>query len=410
MNPVIILDGDRGDITSLGLGWLFARRGIDVYLAMDQKNKFSTVKFSSYFKKIYNVPGIGYNREVVKKFLKNIRLNNRAVVYPFTDPNTQILSEIKDELPDNYYYVVGDKEAVEILVKKDRFYQTLQNSRINYPLTYFPKDQDSIQEIGDMVSYPVFVKPSISQLFLKILSEKKTSEESYFKKKFKHGFVAYSKKELTKYFQFSTRYGMKVTVQEIVPGPPNSSYQLEGYYNSYYNPDILFARQRLRIDPLDFGDAVLSISIPIEKLTEEKKLINEFIKSIGYKGLMSAEFKKDARDGKMKILEVNARPWLNCWLSSVCGSDILFYSYLDAIGEKTKYIEDYKIGVKSIILPSDLLASAKMVKAGSLSFQEWIRSYLGKKCVNYFSRDGLKSFIMFCIVEALKTLKNYLKR
>ncbi|MCW3975846.1 MAG: hypothetical protein NWE86_06360 [Candidatus Bathyarchaeota archaeon] len=410
MNPVIILDGDRGDITSLGLGWLFARRGIDVYLAMEQNNKFNTAKFSSYFKKVYNIPGIGYNREVVKRFLKNFCLSNRAVVYPFTDSNTLILSEIKDELPDNYYYVVGDKEAVETLVKKDKFYQTLQHSRINYPLTYFPKDQDSIQQIGAMVSYPVFVKPSISQLFLKILSEKKTSEESYFRKKFNHGFVAYSKKELTKYYQFSTRHGMKVMVQELIPGPPSSSYQLEGYYNSYYDPDIIFARQRLRIEPLDFGDAVLSISIPIKKLTEEKKVINEFIKSIGYKGLMSAEFKKDPRDGKMKILEINTRPWLNCWLSSVCRSDIIFYSYLDAIGEKTKNIEEYEIGVKSIILPSDLLASAKMLKAGNLSFQDWIRSYLGKKCVNYFSRDGLISFIMLCIVEALKILKNKLKR
>lgn len=63
---------------------------------------------------------------------------------------------------------------------------------------------------------------------------------------------------------------------------------------------------------------------------------------------MSAELKKDARDGILKFFKINARVWWHFWLSAKCGVDIVFSSYLDAIGEKTEYTREYETDVKGV--------------------------------------------------------------
>lgn len=89
---------------------------------------------------------------------------------------------------------------------------------------------------------------------------------------------------------------------------------------------------------------------------------------------MSAEFKRDSRDGKLKFLEVNARPWWHFWLSAKCGVDILYYSYLDTIGEKIGYTDEYKTNVKGIYLNNDLLLLAHDFLNGNLDLRKWLSS------------------------------------
>lgn len=393
-DPVIVLGGG---LTGLGLVRTLGRRGIDVYLVVDRKDE---VVFSKYCKGSFVASGMRYNREILKKLLRKIgrSLSRRVVVYPTSDLDALNLSELKDDLSDDCHFVVGDKEPVKVLVNKSKFYKALDRSGIDYPVTYFPEDMEDARRIGAKITYPIFIRPSITQLFNEILSIGTK------------GFIAYSSRELMEYYRSATRYGIEVMFQEIIPGPPSNSYQLEGYYNMDHRPTVLFARQRLRIWPLDFGNTTLCVSIPLAKLAKEKKMVNEFIRKIGYNGLMSAEFKKDVRDGTLKFLEINARAWWHFWLSAKCGVDIIFYSYLDAIGEKTKYIEEYETGIKSIYLLYDLATSAKMLLNGNLSFPNWISSLHGSKQFAFFQGGDLSPFIMDCATKGLLLLKRELRR
>jgi len=124
---------------------------------------------------------------------------------------------------------------------------------------------------------------------------------------------------------------------------------------------------------------------------------------------MSAEFKKDERDGKMKILEINARAWWHFWLSADCGADIMFSSYLDAIGEKNEYIENYKIGLKSIYFLPDFMASFSMFIKRNLSLAEWINSLKGISVSTFFSRADFSPFLMTIYYNIL-TLKQQINQ
>ena len=116
----------------------------------------------------------------------------------------------------------------------------------------------------------------------------------------------------------------------------------------------------------DFGNTTLCVSISISTLSLENKKISSFLKNIKYNGLGSAEFKKDPKDGQLKLLEINARPWIHSWFSKRCGIDILFSSYLDAIGEKADLNQKYVIGIKSIHLQNDLEASMHLINEASM--------------------------------------------
>jgi len=392
-NPVIVLGGD---LAGLWLARTFGRRGIDTYLVVDQVD---AAVFCKYCKRSFILPGMRQNQEVLKNFLTKMgnTLSRRAVVYPTSDLDALHLSRIKEELADDFHFVVGDKESVRLLVEKIRFYKALDRNGIDHPTTYFPENIDDVQRIGAEISYPIFVRPSNSQLFKQAFGSGK-------------GFFAHSLKELVDYYRLATRHGIEVMVQEIIPGPPSNSYQLEGYYSKDHRPTVLFARQRLRIWPLDFGNTTLCVSIPLARLAKEKKMVNEFIKTIGYHGLMSAEFKEDARDGTLKFLEINARAWWHFWLSARCGADIIFASYLDAIGEKTEYTEEYETGVKSLYFLADLGISMKMVLRGDLRFPDWISSLTGATEYTFLQRDDLSPFIMDGATRGFQTLKKELRR
>lgn len=390
-NSVIVLGGG---ISGLGVVRALGRHGIDTYLVVDRKNP---AIFSKYCKGIFLVPEMKSNREVLMDIFRKVgSLSRRVVIYPTSDPIALNLSRMKNDLPDDYHFVVGERKPVEILVNKSKFYKALDRNGIDYPVTYFPEDVEDVERIGAKIAYPIFIRPSFSHLF------------SRFFGRGRKGFIAYSSRELTDYYRLATKYGIEVMFQEIIPGPPSNSYQLEGYYDMNHNPTVLFARQRLRIWPPSFGNTTLCVSIPLAKLAKEKEMINEFIRTIGYHGLMSAEFKEDARDGILKFFEINARAWWHFWLSAKCGADIIFSSYLDAIGEKTEYIEEYETGVKSIYLLNDLRTSASMFLNGNLGFSEWLSSLRGKKQFAFFAKDDLSPFIMDVTNQALQPLKRIL--
>ncbi|MHA2002810.1 MAG: carboxylate--amine ligase [Candidatus Thorarchaeota archaeon] len=390
-NPVVVIGGG---VTGHGLERTFGRKGIDVFVISHRRDP---VVFSKYCKKSFTATGKRYDITSLKRVLRVVskEFSRRAVVYPTSDLDALNLAQLKDELRDDYYFAVGNEDAVRTLVDKRRFYKVLSKNNIAHPKTYFPEDLKEAHQLGTQLDYPVFIRPSITQLFTKVFP------------KSGKGFVAHTPRELVYYYRLATQHGIDTMFQEVIPGPPTNSYQLEGYYNAKHNPLAIFARQRLRIWPPDFGNTTFCVSIPMEALAEQRSVIDQLIGTIGYHGLMSAEFKIDDRDGSLKLLEINARPWWHFWLSESCGVSIALTSYLDATGEmgvQTRR-EQYEIGVKSMHLSADIRAAAHMIRNKELSFREWSSSIRGVRCFVFLSRDDLLPFITSSLTEGYHFLR-----
>jgi len=376
-NPAIVLGG--GASTGLGAIRSLGRAGVTVYHIEEEK---TVAKYSKYCKKYFISPRISHNKSKLKRVLLKLQhqIRDTAVLFPAADSYAFLLSDLINELA-GFYLPIAKKEVMEILINKRRFYESLMKKNIPHPSTHFPENIENLRKIGKEISYPIFIKPYISQTFAKRFRRK--------------GFVANSEGELLRYLAFLRRESVDVMIQEIIPGPPTNHIFLDGYLDKDSDPKAFFVRRRLRMWPLAFGNSSLCISVQASEMASLKEMLFLYLKSINWRGIFSAEFKKDQRNGVFKLLEINSRTsaWFNT-LSTKCGINIMLIAYLDAIGRGTQYSEDYEAGVKWVYLKDDLRSSVKMFMNGDLSIREWISSLLGKKDYLLYAKDDLGPFVL----------------
>jgi len=366
-NVAVLFGGDS--ITALGFMRNLGRNGVPTFYVGEKRCE---AIFSRYCKRYFLVPEIEHNIEVLERFLKKLekQLKNYAVIFPGSDLFCLGLSEVGSE---NYHVLLANKETVETLVNKKRFYQSLAKRNIPHPTTYFPQNPDDIENMRKKVSYPVYIRPSISQIFVERFHEK--------------GFLAKSEEEMIGYYKLASRHNVEVMVQEIILGPAANLFGVNGYFDKESNPHGLFAYRRLREWPHKFGNNTLIESVSTPSTSSIKDVVTDYLRDLRYHGLIDAEFKKDPRDGVFKLLEINARCWWQNSFPTKCGINLVFMAYLDAISEKMDYTENYAIGVKWLYFFNDFRSSIKMIRDKETTFHEWLSSFRGTKDYAFFSPD-----------------------
>ena len=169
--------------------------------------------------------------------------------------------------------------------------------------------------------------------------------------------------------------GVEFLLQEYVPGPPTSHVFLDGYVDRSGAIRACLARRRLRMHPQMFGNSTLSVTIPLDEVGDAYASLRRLFEGVGFVGLFDAEFKQDARDGRFRILEVNARPWWQLALAGASGLDVCTMAYLDALGEPLPRVEGYRLGTTWVHPVPDLQAwwSARRhrSRAGGLPLRAW---------------------------------------
>ena len=386
-NTAIVLGGG---VNGLGLARNLGRNGVCVYCVTDNVN---AVMFSRYCKKYFIVRHIQENKDALRLFLNKMgkKLNDYAILFPATDLFSLHLSDLKDELEGNYHVLLPGAEVVKTLVEKKRFYHSLSKNGVPHPATFFPASIQEVGEISKEIKYPVFIRPSISQIFHRKFGKK--------------GFVANSEDELIHYYLLASKHKIDVVLQEVIPGPANFIYGIAGYFDKTSYPKAFFAYRRLRGWPLTFGINSLIESIPISDVASIKETTESYLHQLGYHGIMEAEFKRDPRDDVFKLLEINARSWWQNSLPSKCGINIVFIAYLDSIDEELQYSEDYEVGIKWSHFLNDLKSAIKT--SGNMTLNDWIASLKGIKDWAFFSVDDPLPWIVsnfFSIYEWLKSL------
>jgi D-aspartate ligase len=374
--PAVVVGGG---IYALAAIRALGRKGVPVYYIDNWKNG---AMYSSYCKKSFIAPSISESKNLLKSALLKLRsLASGAVLFPASDSMAMHMSNLRDELV-NYILTVPKKEILETLINKRRFYESLTKQNVPHPITFYIEDYETVMKIAKRITYPTYIRPSFSQQFSKIFQRK--------------GFVAKSAEELLRYFKLTKNAKMEVMIQEIIPGPPTSHIFVDGYMDSGTNPKVFFARQRLRMWPLTFGNSTLCKSISIEQVISQKEMLSRYLRSVNYSGIFSAEFKKDERDGTFKMLEINSRTsaWFSA-LSAKCGVNIMLIAYLNAIGKDTEYTEKYEAGFKWLDLENDIKAVVSLMSNGELTIPTWLSILLQphQECFP-FAKDDLDPFIV----------------
>jgi D-aspartate ligase len=206
----------------------------------------------------------------------------------------------------------------------------------------------------------------------------------------KKGFVANSEDELMKYYLLASNHKINVMFQEVIPGlAAKNIFGVEGYFDKNCDPKALFAHCRLRGWPPMFGNTCLRESIPISEVTAPCEVTKNYLSRLGYHGLMEAEWKKDPRNGVFKLLEINARQSMQNSLPTRCGINLVLMAYLDTIGEKLRYADNYEKGIRWIDFVNDL----QSVISTNTAIKDWLVSLKDVREWSSFATDDVKPWI-----------------
>jgi D-aspartate ligase len=130
--------------------------------------------------------------------------------------------------------------------------------------------------------------------------------------------------------------------------------------------------QELRCDPIGFGPA--SVSTPVVD-EETDEICDRFLSRLGYKGICEIEMKRDLRDGRVKLIEVNPRLSGGGDAAPYAGVDLCWLHYLDLVGEKVALVGPRKREFRHIVLRADARAIPAYRRAGLVSWRDVFRSY-----------------------------------
>jgi len=255
----------------------------------------------------------------------------KAVLIAGADDAALWLTDLPNtELASRYFLSTSSRETQEILQDKSRFSTFLQSAHIPHRTFRIECDAD-IEAIPFDELDRVFIKPVNSQKFSDVTGVK--------------GIWVTRKDELHAAWRRLHDQGFRLMAQEYVPGTASDHYFVDGFLDGSGDMTGLFARQRIRISPPDFGNSSYCRSIPLEQLQTPIDNIKRLLAELNYRGIFSAEFKRDKRDGVYRILEVNTRAWTYVEFAARCGVNVCEMAYQDALGLPVhQATRDYKVG------------------------------------------------------------------
>jgi predicted ATP-grasp superfamily ATP-dependent carboligase len=151
-------------------------------------------------------------------------------------------------------------------------------------------------------------------------------------------------------------------------------------------PTALFCHRRLREKPPWGGVSVLSESAPLDPdlVAAGTRLLD----ALGWHGVAMVEFKRDARDGTPRLMEINARFWGSLQLAVDAGVDFPNILVDGAFGAGPAQPPVYKVGVRNRWLMGDLDALLLRLIGGRRQPDAWHRGSRLGAVLSFFKLWG----------------------
>lgn len=376
--------------SGLALVRSLGRKGVPVY-AMD--HTVTNVGLYSKYAQRYICPDPKIQPDKLLKCLKKLRQKAacRPVLFPTGDEYVLFVSRNRGKLDKDFEIVMADRQVQEDLVSKSGLHEIAIRAGIPEPQTFIIKSPNELSYVSEEMSYPCILKPVYSKSWRKpeivaLIGRRKVISVD-------------TPERLIYWYKKTALIEPRMIIQEVIPGGDDHLYYVPSYVDR--NSRILgaFIGRKVRVAPIHFGSASFVETVYDPELLElNRKLLN----SVKYRGLVGVEFKLDPRDGKYKLIEVNARWGLWDGLGAYCGVDLGYIAYLDAIGQKVEPVSKYKAGKKWFSLDRDLSAFLQYRKEGSLTLRNWLATLSFSMMHACFAREDLR--------PSLKLVKNNLDK
>jgi len=361
----------------LGITRSLGRSGVHVY-GIDWNPE--AVGFLSKFcrKKIILPYPVMYEKKCLDEILKIGKECNSAVLIPANDLFVELISKYEDRLSEHFLFNIPASSIVDTVATKSKQYKFAKKIGIPIPVTFSPASIDDLSKNAISLTYPVIIKGAKSHEWTSAFSCK--------------AFLASNDEELRNYYVLASNKDIDIVVQELIVGPNTEHFKVCAYYSKENELLGIFSAQKIRQFPTNFGIGSYMKSYKIVDLIQ---LGRKFFEGLGYTGMGSIEFKRDERDGRFKLIELNSRFWLQNIQAYNAGINFPYINYLDCIGAKTIPCLTFSNNIYWLDLIQDFRSFLDKRKRGEESMFTWIKSLRHANCFAYFSGDDLLPILKY---------------
>lgn len=357
--PVIVLGGDT---TALSIARSLGPRGVDVYGV----GVAPWVEASRHLRPLPVTVPPGTDADVAwaaHLLGPDVPAHlHGAVVLAGSDVGLTAIARHRDALLGRYRLDESDVAAQLDMLDKLATYTRAREADVPTPLFWQVGAPEDLERHRPELVYPLIVKPLLSH-------------------EFKARFPGTRKFRLVQdWAGLRTAHrelheaGIAVMLVEQIPGTDEQLCSYATYLDAAGNPTYDFVKRVIRRFPPGEGLACHHVTDDGAVAAEVKELALRLLKHVGLRGVANVEFIRDLRDGRLKLVECNARFSAADPLPTAAGLDLPLHVYSRVLGRPHEMPATYPGGLH-MIYPTDDLRAFLALRAGTgLTLRAWLRS------------------------------------
>lgn len=344
------------DYKALGIVRSLGRHGIPVWVVRDEH---LIATYSRFATRCLTWPADGESERIA--FLLELAERHRLAgwaLYPTDDETASFLARNRGQLAP-FLITTPPWEILRWAYDKRLSYQHAAATGVPHPRTHYPRDR---ADLGTMeISYPVILKPAIRATQNRLTMSKAWRVDD-------------RDSLLTRYDEAAELMDPSlIMVQELIPGGGERQLSYAALCRDG-RPIASVVARRTRQWPMDFGRASTFVETIDDVQVEASAM--RLLGALCFTGIVEVEFKKDSRDGTLKLLDINPRAWGWHSLGRAAGVDFPYLLWLMLSGQELPRIRG-RVGVRWVRALTDVPTVLREMRAGRLSLPTYLRSLRG---------------------------------
>jgi predicted ATP-grasp superfamily ATP-dependent carboligase len=258
--------------------------------------------------------------------------------------------------------IEANDDILLAMLDKQRTYDLAADMGVGAPRTVTAYSHDEARQgLRAGLAYPCAVKPTRSDTLLRNAPDFKNPK----------GSIVHDESELHDYLDglFAAEVGALVT--EIIPGDDDRYCSYYTYLDERGQPLAHFTKRKPRQYPIEFGLGTFHVT---KWQPDVAEVGLRFMQGIGLRGLGYVEFKRDERDGELKVIECNPRFSMANGLAARAGVDFALLAYDRLVGRTRPPMTSFRDNVVLWFPRDDVRALRSYRARGKLTTAAWLRS------------------------------------
>jgi predicted ATP-grasp superfamily ATP-dependent carboligase len=279
------------------------------------------------------------------------------------------------------------------MLDKSRTYALARAIGVPAPLTVEVDSEAALRDVTGDFTFPCALKPRHSHRFAKVFGQK--------------AIVTHDREEVVAAFRAVHAEGLAMIVTEIIPGGDDRYCSYYSYLTPEGEPLFHFTKRKPRQNPPGFGLGTYHVSAWLPDVAD---MGLRFFQGVGLTGIGNVEFKRDPRDGLLKLIECNPRFTGADKLLVHAGLDIATIAYSRAASFPVSAPKTFRSGVRQWHPYEDVLAFAAYHQSGQLSTWRWLRSLLHRQHLPVFDASDPLPTIVYDIAFLRQKFRGAVRR